>query len=66
MDVPELDDELINQIVDQSNEQSGQYTANELEKIRDDNLVAILKGLQSTNWGAGKTLQSYRSKIQRR
>jgi carnitine 3-dehydrogenase len=64
MDVPELDDQLIDTIAGQSDEQSGAYSIRELERIRDDNLVAILQALQAAQngagWGAGKVLNEYR------
>ena len=41
-DVPELDEELISKIVKQSEEQSGNISVIELEKIRDKNLVRFL------------------------
>jgi len=31
----------------------------ETARIRDDNLVGILKALQENNWGAGATLAEY-------
>lgn len=58
-DVPELDDELIQLISSQSDAQSGSYSIRELERIRDDNLVAILQALRANDWGAGKTLAAY-------
>jgi len=56
MDVPELTDDLIEQIASQSDAQSGQYTIRELERIRDDNLVAMMRALKARNWGAGALL----------
>ena len=43
MDVPKLDAALVKTISDQSDAQSGHHTIREMERIRDDNLVAILK-----------------------
>ena len=45
-DVPELTDDLVTMIADQSDRQSGAYSIRQLEQIRDDNLVAILRQLQ--------------------
>lgn len=56
MDVPELDDELVNRIATQSDAQSGHHSIRELERIRDDNLIGILHALKANNWGAGKSL----------
>ncbi|MGN6471390.1 MAG: carnitine 3-dehydrogenase [Rhizobiaceae bacterium] len=57
MDVPEFNDELVDLIATQSDEQSGKWSIRELEKIRDENLVAIMEALSKTNpgkgWGAG-------------
>lgn len=58
MDVPELTDELIDRVADQSDAQSGQYSIRELERARDDNLVTILRGLKAQDWGAGALLNA--------
>ncbi len=57
--VPELTDELVDKISSQSDAQSGHHSIQELTRIRDDNLVAILKALKGNNWGAGETLADY-------
>jgi carnitine 3-dehydrogenase len=59
MDVPEFNDELVDLIAGQSDEQSGHMSIREMERIRDDNLIAILHGLKGNNWGAGQTLARY-------
>ena len=56
MDVPDLDEELINKIATQSDAQSGQYGIRELEGIRDRNLVGMLRSLKERDWGAGRVL----------
>ncbi len=61
-DVPEFTDELVDLISSQSDAQSGHYSIRELERIRDDNLVAILQALKANNWGAGETLANYEKK----
>ena len=58
MDVPDLDQALIDKIADQSDAQSGQHTIRELERIRDGNLVAMLRALKGQNWGAGAYLNA--------
>ncbi len=58
MDVPELTDDLVNQIADQSDAQSGAHTIRELERIRDNNLVTILRGLKAQDYGAGALLNA--------
>ncbi len=63
MDVPEFNDELVDLIAGQSDEQSSQWSIRELEKIRDDNLVAIMEALSKQNkgkgWGAGALHGAY-------
>ena len=56
MDVPELTDELTETIAGQSDAQSGQRSIRDLERLRDDNLVGILRALRKTRGGAGETL----------
>jgi carnitine 3-dehydrogenase len=56
MDVPELTDNLVKTIADQSDAHSGHHSIRQLERIRDDNLVAMMRGLKGTNWGAGELL----------
>jgi len=63
MDVPEFNDELVDLIAGQSDEQSGHLSIREMERIRDDNLIAILHGLKGNNWGAGKTLARYEGQL---
>ena len=58
-DVPEFNDELVELISSQSDAQSGKHSIQELARIRDDNLVGILKALKENNWGAGETLAEY-------
>jgi carnitine 3-dehydrogenase len=53
MDVPEYNDELVDLIAGQSDAQSGQYSIRELEQIRDDNLVGMMRALGANDWGAG-------------
>ncbi len=62
-DVPDLGDELVETLVAQSDAQSGQYTPRELERIRDSNLVGILKALESNHWAAGQTLAEQRTRL---
>jgi carnitine 3-dehydrogenase len=63
MDVPEFNDELVDLIAGQSDEQSGHMTIREMERIRDDNLIAIMHGLKGNDWGAGKTLSNYEQRL---
>ncbi len=63
MDVPDLTDELVQQIADQSDAQSGAYSIRELERKRDDNLVAIMRALKNRNWGTGALLNKMDSSL---
>lgn len=63
MDVPELTDELIEKIARQSDAQSGGFSIRELEQIRDDNLVAMMRALKTRNWGAGQLLNEQDSRL---
>ncbi len=53
MDVPELTDELIKTIGDQSDAQSGHHTIRELERLRDTNLIAMMRALKARGNAAG-------------
>ncbi|MFV0473965.1 MAG: carnitine 3-dehydrogenase [Pikeienuella sp.] len=59
MDVPELTDEFVEMVGDQCDAQSGDLGPRDLERIRDDNLVAIMQALKVNGWGAGKVLADY-------
>ena len=63
MDVPEFNDELVDLIAGQSDAQSGHRSIRELERIRDDNLVAIQQALKANDWGAGQVLAAYEKKL---
>ncbi len=56
MDVPDMTEELVQKIADQSDAQSGKYSIRELEWIRDRNLVGMLRSLKERDWGAGRVL----------
>ncbi|MDK3073874.1 carnitine 3-dehydrogenase [Sedimentitalea sp. JM2-8] len=59
MDVPELTDDLIGRIADQSDAQSGRHSIRDLERIRDNNLVAMMRALKQQDWGAGALLNAH-------
>lgn len=56
--VPELTDALVRTIADQSDAQSGKHTIRELERIRDTNLVAMMRALKAQNHGVGAVLRA--------
>lgn len=62
-DVPELDDALIDKISSQSDDQSGMHSIRELERIRDNNLVAMMRALKGQNWGAGALLKEHDTRL---
>ncbi len=65
-DVPELDDALIDAIAEQSDRQADGLSVRELERIRDDNLIAIMEALERSGpegWGAGALLGEARRRI---
>ncbi len=64
MDVPELTDDLITEIADQSDAQSGAFSIRELERARDNNLVTILRGLKAQDWGAGRLLNAQDKRVE--
>jgi len=66
-DVPEFNDALVDKIVAQSDAQAGGRSIRELERIRDDNLVAILQALRAQEsgrgWGAGALLKEWEDRL---
>jgi carnitine 3-dehydrogenase len=63
-DVPELDAALVATISDQSDAQSGHLSIAEMETLRDDNLVAILRGLRRTGSGAGGVITAHEAQLE--
>jgi len=69
-DVPELTHELVDTIAEQSDEQAAGLSIRELETIRDDNLVSIMRALAASQggkgWGAGEALNTYVEQLKAR
>ena len=63
MDVPELTDDLVDAIADQSDAQSGMHSIRELERIRDNNLVSMMRALKAQDWGAGALLKAQDARL---
>jgi carnitine 3-dehydrogenase len=63
MDVPDLTDEFVEMVGDQCDAQAGDLRPRDLEKIRDDNLIAIMQALKVNDWGAGRTLGAYEKRL---
>ncbi|MEL6785520.1 MAG: 3-hydroxyacyl-CoA dehydrogenase family protein, partial [Pseudomonadota bacterium] len=70
MDVPELDDALIDKIADQSDEQAGGLSIRDLERIRDDNLVGFLHVLRDARegqgWAAGRIVSQAEAALKKK
>jgi carnitine 3-dehydrogenase len=63
MDVPELDEALLDKIVAQSDAQAGAASIRELERLRDDCLVSVLQGLRGHDFAAGAVLKAYEANL---
>jgi carnitine 3-dehydrogenase len=63
MDTPELTPQLLDRICEQSDEQAGRWSIRELERKRDDCLIAVFQALKMQDWGAGKTLADYEKRL---
>ncbi|MTI44769.1 carnitine 3-dehydrogenase [Roseibium hamelinense] len=63
MDVPEFTDELVDLIAGQSDSQSGHLSIRELERLRDDNLVGMMRALKKTGTGAGGILVQHEQQL---
>ena len=61
---PKLSNEIIDRFVEGVEAQSQGKSIREMEKIRDECLVAIQKVLSKHNMGAGKTLNEFKKKIE--
>jgi carnitine 3-dehydrogenase len=64
MDVPDLNEELIDRIVEQSDEQAAGRTVMQLESERDRNLVALLKALREEDAAAGAFLNEVNKRLE--
>ena len=58
-DVPEFTDELVELIAGQSDSQSGHMSVRDLERLRDDNLVGMMRSLKRTGSGAGGVIAAH-------
>ncbi|CCQ98730.1 L-carnitine dehydrogenase [[Clostridium] ultunense Esp] len=60
LEAPELTDELIEKMVEGTNEQSKGWELRELEKLRDNCIVSIMEALEEYDYAAGKVLRKDR------
>ncbi len=63
LEAPELTQELIDRIAAQSDEQAKAASIRDLERLRDDCLVAVLGGLRSEDYGAGAVLKQHERRL---
>jgi carnitine 3-dehydrogenase len=63
LEAPELTEELIDRMVEGTQQQAGGRSIRELERLRDDYLVAIQQVLRQFNLGAGATLRALEERL---
>jgi carnitine 3-dehydrogenase len=63
MDVPDLDDALLDKIASQSDEQAQGRDFRDMERLRDDCLVSTLQALKVHGVGAGAALADYEAAL---
>lgn len=63
MDVPDLTEDLVTRIGDQSDAQSGHLSIRELERLRDDNLIAMMRALRARGSAAGKLIAEHEASL---
>ena len=63
LEAPELTETLIDRMVEGTQEQAAGRSIRELERLRDDYLVAIQQVLREFNLGAGATLRSLEARL---
>ena len=63
MDVPDMTDDLIDKIAQQSDDQAGDASIRELERLRDDCLISVMQGLETQDYGAGQVLGQFRKRL---
>jgi len=63
LEAPELTEQLIDRMVEGTQEQAAGRSVRELERLRDDSLVAIQQVLRQYNIGAGATLRALEERL---
>jgi carnitine 3-dehydrogenase len=63
LEAPELTEQLIDRMVEGTQQQAGGRSIRELERLRDDYLVAIQQVLRQFNIGAGATLRALEERL---
>jgi carnitine 3-dehydrogenase len=62
-EVPELTTGFIEKLAAQSDEQAAGLSVRELERLRDDNLVALLQALRTNRYAAGAVLHEHEARL---
>ena len=57
--MPDLTDELLDTLCDQSDAQANGMDVRDLERLRDKCLVAVMNGLRSVPYGAGMVVEEF-------
>ena len=65
-DVPELTDDLLDRIEQQSDAQAAGVGVRDLERLRDDCVVAVMRGLRDVGYAAGEVLAEYEELLRQR
>jgi carnitine 3-dehydrogenase len=65
LEAPELTETLIDRMVEGTQAQAAGRSIRELERLRDDSLVAVQQVLRQTNIGAGATLRALEERLYR-
>lgn len=60
---PELNDTLIDRMVEGTQEQAAGRSIKELERLRDNCLIAVMQALRPYNVGAGKVMADYEARL---
>ncbi len=63
MDVPDFTPALVDLIAGQSDAQSGHMSIRDLERLRDDNLVGMMRALKRTGSGAGGVISAHEARL---
>ncbi len=63
MNVPDLNQDLINKISEQSNSQSGHHSIAELETIRNHNLVSMIRALKQRGQAVGAIINLHEASL---
>ena len=66
LEAPEWSDELLDKLCEQSDQQAGDISIRDLEKLRDDCLISVMQGLSQHNYAAGAVLKRYDEQLKKR